>query len=70
MVSVLTRLWRWNVDSIPFLVIWKPIYWYCCFSAKHASFEIKNKDWLVLNQDNVSEWNDGAGYQWIVISLC
>jgi hypothetical protein len=27
----------------------------CCFSAKHASLRRKNKDWLVRNQDNVSE---------------
>ena len=30
----------------------------CCFSAKHATLWIKNKDWLALNQDNVSEWGD------------
>ena len=28
----------------------------CCFSAKHAALKRKSKDWLVLNQDNVSEW--------------
>jgi hypothetical protein len=28
----------------------------CCFSAKHTAFRSKNKDWLVRNQDNVSEW--------------
>jgi hypothetical protein len=27
----------------------------CCFSAKHASLKRKSKDWLALNQDNVSE---------------
>jgi len=27
----------------------------CCFSAKHTSFRRKHKDWLVRNQDNVSE---------------
>ena len=26
-----------------------------CFSAKHAALMRKTKDWLVLNQDNVSE---------------
>jgi hypothetical protein len=29
---------------------------FCCFFfAKHASLRGKNKDWLVRNQDNVSE---------------
>ena len=27
----------------------------CCFSAMHAIFRIKSKDWLFRNQDNVSE---------------
>ena len=27
----------------------------CCFSAKHAALRRKSKDWLVRNQDNVSE---------------
>ena len=30
----------------------------CCFSAKHAAIRRKSKDWLVRNQDNVSEWGD------------
>ena len=30
----------------------------CGFSAKHAVLRIKNKHWLVLNQDNVSDWSD------------
>jgi hypothetical protein len=30
----------------------------CSFSAKHAALRRKNKDWLALNQDNVSEWSD------------
>ena len=30
----------------------------CCFSAKHAALSSKSKDWLVRNQDNVSEWSD------------
>ena len=30
----------------------------CCFSANHAALRTKNKDWLDLNLDNVSEWND------------
>jgi hypothetical protein len=30
----------------------------CYFSAKHAALMRKSKDWLVRNQDNVSEWGD------------
>ena len=30
----------------------------CCFSAKHAALRRKSKDWLALNQNNVSEWCD------------
>jgi hypothetical protein len=30
----------------------------CCFSAKHAALRSKSKDWLSLNQNNVSEWSD------------
>jgi hypothetical protein len=30
----------------------------CCFSAKHAAFRRKSKDWLARNKDNVSEWDD------------
>ena len=30
----------------------------CCFSTKHAALRRKSKDWLVQNQDNVSEWGD------------
>ena len=30
----------------------------CCFSAKNAALRSKNKDWLVRNQNNVSEWSD------------
>jgi hypothetical protein len=30
----------------------------CCFSAKHAALRRKSKDWLVWNQNNVSEWSD------------
>ena len=26
----------------------------CCFSAKHAAFRRKSKDWLAQNQNNVS----------------
>ena len=29
-----------------------------CFSAKHTSRRIKNKDWLARNQKYVSEWSD------------
>jgi hypothetical protein len=30
----------------------------CCFSAENAALRRKSKDWLVQNQDNVSEWGD------------
>ena len=30
----------------------------CCFSAKPTALRRKSKDWLVRNQDNVSEWSD------------
>jgi hypothetical protein len=30
----------------------------CCFSAKHAAYGRKSKDWLARNQNNVSEWSD------------
>ena len=30
----------------------------CCFSAKHAALRRKSKDWLVRNQNNVTEWSD------------
>ena len=30
----------------------------CCLSAKHAALRSKSKDWLVRNQNNVSEWSD------------
>ena len=30
----------------------------CCFSANHAAFRRKKKDWLARNQDNVSAWGD------------
>ena len=30
----------------------------CCFTAKYAALRRKSKDWLVRNQDNVSEWGD------------
>ena len=30
----------------------------CYFSVKHEVLRIKNKHWLALNQDNVSDWSD------------
>ena len=30
----------------------------CYFSAKHAALMRNIKDWLALNQDNVSEWGN------------
>jgi hypothetical protein len=31
-----------------------------CFFAKQAALRRKNKDLLVRNQDNVSDWSDNA----------
>jgi hypothetical protein len=46
-----------------------------CFSAMHAVLRRKSKDWLALNQDDVSEWGDisirGLLFQWAIkIQLC
>ena len=30
----------------------------CCFSTKQASLRKRSKDWLAMNQGNVSEWAD------------
>ena len=30
----------------------------CCYSAEHATLKGKNKDCLVRNQDNMSDWSD------------
>jgi hypothetical protein len=30
----------------------------CCFSAKHAAFRRKSKNWLAGNQNNVSQLGD------------
>ena len=30
----------------------------CYISSKHTALRRKSKDWLVRNQDNVSEWGD------------
>jgi hypothetical protein len=34
----------------------------CCFSAKHTALRIKGKDWLDLNQGNVSstKWRSSS----------
>ena len=32
----------------------------CCSSAMHTVLRGKSKNWLVRNQDNVSEWGDMA----------
>ena len=38
-------------------------YWYnigiCYFTPKHTALRSNNKDWLALNQDNVSERTEG-----------
>jgi hypothetical protein len=40
----------------------------CCFSAKHSELSEKSKDWIVRNQNNVSEWSAmstcGLLFQW------
>jgi len=40
----------------------------CCFSAKHAAFWRKSKDWLAQNLDNVSKWSD-MSIRGIVVSV-
>ena len=30
----------------------------CCFFVRYATLRRKNKDWLIRNQDNVSEWSN------------
>ena len=30
----------------------------CDFSAKYAALRRKSKDWLVRNQNNMSQWSD------------
>ena len=30
----------------------------CCFSTLHGALRRKSKDWLVRNQDNLSEWSN------------
>jgi len=30
----------------------------CCFSARYVALMKKSRDWLALNQDNMSEWCD------------
>ena len=34
----------------------------CCFSAKQVPLRSKNKDWLALHQNNVSEWSDMSAH--------
>jgi hypothetical protein len=38
----------------------------CCFSVKYAALRRKNKEWLALNQNNVSEYMSTHGllFQW------
>ena len=31
---------------------------FVAYNAKHAELRKKSKDWLLRNQDNVSEWGD------------
>ena len=37
------------------------------FSAKHAALRKKSKDWLVQNQDGVSEWDNMLN--WSIVHL-
>ena len=37
-----------------------------CFFTKHAALRRKSKDWLALNQNNVSEWSDMSNMQTVV----
>ena len=30
----------------------------CCISAKHTALRSMNKDWLVRNQNNLSQWSN------------
>ena len=30
----------------------------CCIPTKHAALRRRSKDWLVRNENNVSEWSD------------
>jgi hypothetical protein len=41
----------------------------CCFSAKYAALRRKSKDWLALNQYNVSKWDDNMTLMSINILL-
>ena len=44
----------------------------CCFSAKDTALRTKSKNWLALNQKNVSKWGDIVGrhvYPQTVVSV-
>ena len=30
----------------------------CCFCAKYTALSRKSKDWLIRNQNSMSEWSD------------
>ena len=30
----------------------------CCFCAKHTALSRKSKNWLIRNQNSMSEWSD------------
>ena len=42
----------------------------CFFSAKHATLRSKSKDWLVQNQNNVSEWSDMSTHRLLFQWTC
>jgi hypothetical protein len=43
----------------------------CCLSAEYAALKNKNKNWLAMNRDNASEWDDmtiyGLLFRWASI---
>jgi hypothetical protein len=39
-----------------------------CFSPKRAALRSKSNDWLIRNQDNVSEWSDMSTRQTLSIT--
>jgi hypothetical protein len=42
----------WSGQTTTYIIV------ICCFSLKHTALNRKGNEWLVRNQDNVSEWSD------------
>ena len=40
-----------------------------CFSVKYAALRRKSKDWLALNQYNVSKWDDNFYFDTMSINI-